>query len=90
MPWKSPKRTSTRKAIRRSAPACFLDPKGVGARPGRPRYFVCKGGRPTCEGLKAARRRAILQREPEFENKAIRLAKRMGCPWAAQSKLRRK
>jgi len=88
MPWKSPKKTCRRKAILRESPQCFLDPRGVGATKGRPRYYVCKAGKVTCEGLKAARRRAILQGEAEFENRAIRRAKLLGCPWARQSKLR--
>lgn len=85
MPWKSPKKTERRKRILKDRPECFLDPKGVGAQPGRPRYFVCKQGKVTCDGLRAARRRAILNGEREFEDKAIRRAKLMGCQWSRHS-----
>jgi len=88
MTWKSPKKTSRRKVVLRDRPQCFLDPKGIGAKPGRPRYFVCEAGKVTCRGLLAARRRAILQGEAEFENRAIRRAKVLGCKWSRESKIR--
>ncbi len=89
--WRSPKRTASRKRlVREGRSMCFLDPKGTGKEKGRPRYFICEDGLPSCKGLRAARSRAILQHECKIERKAIKLAKRMGCQWSKQSKVPRR
>ncbi len=67
---------------RRRMPAhCFL-------LPGERKYYVCPKGssRPTCRGVLAARRRAILQGNYEVEVRAIRRARLLGCPWGASAK----
>ena len=62
---------------------CFLDPA-------HRKYIVCaqRGPRrPTCDGLLAARRRTILTgKRCGLEQKAITMARKMGCSWAAESK----
>jgi len=62
---------------------CFLDPANR-------KYVVCpqRGPRkPTCDGLLAARRRTILTGQRcGLERKAIAMARKMKCPWAAESK----
>ncbi len=78
--WKPPKR----KVDRSKMPAfCFLFP-------GSRKFIICPGrgrdpNRPTCEGVLAARRRAVLNRDFEAERRAIRRAKLLGCPWGAQA-----
>ncbi len=70
---------SRRAALPRS---CFLDPANR-------KYVICprRSRRPTCDGLLAARRRTILTgKRCGLEQKAITMARRMGCGWAAQSK----
>lgn len=72
------------KVQRDALPArCFLDPEGR-------RFVICPrtGPRkPSCAGLLAARRRTILTGERcGLERKAIALAKRKGCAWAAESR----
>jgi hypothetical protein len=65
--------------------SCFLLP---GAR----KYIICprRTHRPTCDGVLAARRRAILTHNYEAEVRAIRRARLLGCPWGsrAQAKVR--
>lgn len=79
--WRPAKRvTSRREQLSRCGSQCFLDPN-----PERPRYPVCPPDscRPTCEGLLAARRRAITQRDYGIERKAIAQARLMRCSWAS-------
>lgn len=86
--WRPTKKIRERRAqLHRCGSVCFLDPN-----PRKPRYIVCPPSscRPTCEGLLAARRRAILQRDRTTEEKAIRRAKLMGCPWATGAAKARK
>lgn len=68
-----------REQLRRCGSQCFLDPD-----PMNPRYPVCPPDscRPTCEGLLAARRRAITQRDYGIERKAIAQARLLRCGWA--------
>jgi len=73
-------RPTKSKRVRSGMPkACFLDPKNL-------KYVVCKGtgkrAKPSCEGVLAARRRAILQRARKMRAKAERLARELGCRWA--------
>lgn len=70
------------KSQRKSMPKrCFLKPRAK-------KYPVCGpvAKKPTCEGTLAARRRALLNRDRTIANAAVRLAKRMGCPWAKGTK----
>jgi hypothetical protein len=80
--WKSrtAMRVEEREAMHARAPGCFLKPKEM-------KYPVCsKGGsKPTCEGLLAARRRAILNRDRKVRRKAESMALTMGCGWALRS-----
>jgi hypothetical protein len=82
-PWR--KRTAMRVGERarmaKRAPGCFL-------KPSERKYPICAKGssRPSCEGLLAARRRAILNRDTTVRGKAERKALSMGCGWALRSK----
>lgn len=82
-PWR--KRTAMRVGERarmtKRAPGCFL-------KPAERKYPICAKGssRPSCEGLLAARRRAILNRDTTVRSKAERKALSMGCGWALRSK----
>lgn len=81
-PWKgrTAMRVGEREAMRKRAPKCFLKPPTG--------YPVCtKGGSvPTCEGLLAARRRAIMNKDTAVRRKAESMALTMGCGWALRSK----
>jgi hypothetical protein len=74
-----------KKRERASLPeVCFL-------KPSQRKYIVCpKNGRwPTCDGYRAARRRAILQGDFTAESRAISRAKKMGCQWSRESVAKR-
>lgn len=72
-----------KKSQRANLPSqCFLDAKNR-------KYIICpkKGRKPTCDGLLAARRRTILTgKRCGLEQKAIRMARKLGCKWAAESR----
>ena len=60
---------------------CFL-------KPGARKYPVCGpvAKKPSCEGALAARRRATLNRDGTIAKAALRLAKKLHCPWAKGDK----
>jgi hypothetical protein len=82
-PWRgrTAMRAGEREAMHERAPSCFLKPDQM-------KYPVCsKGGsKPTCEGLLAARRRAIMNKDRATRRKAESMALTMGCGWALRSK----
>jgi hypothetical protein len=83
--WKSPKVGERRKLHEKCGSACFLKP-GM-------KYPVCptrtRTCQPSCQGLEAARRRAITQRDYGVEKKAIAQARLLRCSWASEAKAKR-
>ena len=81
MAWQAPKGKAKRSKMKaRCGPSCFLDP-------GRLAYPVCTPAcKPSCDGLLAAFTAARGGRgaapRPDLAAKAVRKAKRAGCPWA--------
>jgi len=73
---KSIRRRSSRHAMadRCGARECFLEP-------GQLKYPVCPphSCEPSCQGIAAARARALILHRKDLVNKADRLAKKLGC-----------
>jgi len=69
----APMTTADRKKMDQENPRCFLDHSD----PSRPKYPICPRGstKPTHQGIEAARKRAILQRNTKIRLKASNLDK---------------
>jgi hypothetical protein len=82
-PWRqrTAMRVGEREKMKKRSPSCFLVPS-------ESKYPVCPKGssKPSCEGLLAARRRAIMNKDNAVRAKAERRALALGCGWAQRSK----